>query len=249
MKQGSGRRLLWLLAGSLATIAVLVLAATQLPMFRRTAANADESSTSRQAEEAQPPPNPAKQQQPSAEQPPAQATVGQQPASVQSTTANPSAGLPKIPGTSIQVPQGKRSAGATDAARPPLTTQDTSPTLNPQGDPQRTTQPVLQNPDLPNVPDTGRSRTPSPALQSQQERLVEMAIRAGAIRRSLDNLRRAQARSGLGLRRDFEMAEQRLIFQMDEAEAAIKAGDGAAAEKHLDGAEAPLKLLENNLGK
>jgi hypothetical protein len=76
-----------------------------------------------------------------------------------------------------------------------------------------------------------------------------MAIRAGAIRRSLDNLRRAQARSGLGLRRDFEMAEQRLIFQMDEAEAAVKAGDAAAAEKHLDGAEAPLKLLENNLGK
>jgi serine/threonine-protein kinase len=248
MKQGSGRRLLWLLAGSLATIAVLVLAATQLPMFRRTAANADESSTSKQAEKAQPPSNPAKEQ-PSVEQPPAQVTAGQQPVSVQSTTANPSVGLPKIPSTGVQVSQGKRSAGATDAARPPLTTQVTPATLNPQGDPQRATQPPTQNPDPPNVPDTGRSRTSSPALEAQQQRMVDLAIRAGAIRRSLDNLRRAQARSGLGLRRDFEMAEQRLIFQMDEAEAAIKAGDAAAAEKHLDGAEAPLKLLENNLGK
>jgi hypothetical protein len=74
-------------------------------------------------------------------------------------------------------------------------------------------------------------------------------MRTGPIRRSLENLRRAQARSGLGLRRDFETAEQRLVYLLDEAEAALKSGDAAAAEKHLDAAELSLRFLENNLGR
>jgi hypothetical protein len=89
----------------------------------------------------------------------------------------------------------------------------------------------------------------SEALQQQRERLIEVATRTGAIRRSVDNLRRAQARSGLGLRRDFETAEQRLVYLLDEAEAALKRGDAAAAEKHLDGADISLRFLESNLGR
>jgi hypothetical protein len=79
--------------------------------------------------------------------------------------------------------------------------------------------------------------------------MIEIATRTGAVRRSIDNLRQAQARSGLGLRRDFETAEQRVIFLLDEAEGALKRGDAAAAEKHLDGAEISLRFLESNLGR
>ena len=79
--------------------------------------------------------------------------------------------------------------------------------------------------------------------------MIEIATRTGPLRRSLDNFRQTQARSGLGLRRDFETAEQRVVYLMDEAEAALKRGDAPSAEKHLDGAEISLRFLESNLGR
>ncbi len=76
-----------------------------------------------------------------------------------------------------------------------------------------------------------------------------MGARISAVRTSLDNLRRAQAQSGLGLRSDMVAAEERLLYQMSEADKSLANNDAASARKRLDAAETDLGKLENFLGK
>jgi hypothetical protein len=78
---------------------------------------------------------------------------------------------------------------------------------------------------------------------------MQLAIRAGAVRQTLANLKQQQARMGLGVRSDFVSAEQRLAFSMDEAEAAIKSADAATANRQLEAAERSLGFLEDKLGR
>lgn len=79
--------------------------------------------------------------------------------------------------------------------------------------------------------------------------MMLMSARVSSVRGSLDNLKNAQAQSGLGLRRDMADAEQRLLYQMGEAGASLNANDAAAAVKRLDAAENDLEKLESFLGK
>ncbi len=78
---------------------------------------------------------------------------------------------------------------------------------------------------------------------------MNMATRAGAARTSLGNLRRSQAAMGLSVRTDLLSAENRVVMLMDQAEAAVRSGDPAAANQSLDSAEPPLSFLESKLGK
>ncbi len=80
------------------------------------------------------------------------------------------------------------------------------------------------------------------------ERLTQVAARASAVRASLDQLKQSQARSGLGLRRDMAAAEQRMGFNLAQAEEKLGAGDRAGAERNLDLAERALEQLEKFLG-
>jgi hypothetical protein len=66
---------------------------------------------------------------------------------------------------------------------------------------------------------------------------------------AIDNLRRVQAQSGLGMRQDVLTAQQRAEFYMDEAEAALKSGDPAAMRKALDSAEREIERLDTFLGR
>ena len=66
------------------------------------------------------------------------------------------------------------------------------------------------------------------------------------VRRSLQ---RQQAASGLSPRSDMVAADQRLGYQLDQAEASLQQGDAASAKKRLDAAERELEKLEAFLGK
>lgn len=97
----------------------------------------------------------------------------------------------------------------------------------------------------------GSRPAPPPASASAadlDERLTQVAARASAVRGSLDQLKQAQARSGLGLRRDMAAAEQRMGFNLAQAEEKLAAGDSAGAERNLDLAEKALEQLEKFLG-
>lgn len=75
-----------------------------------------------------------------------------------------------------------------------------------------------------------------------------LGVRARTVKTSLDNLRRQQARSGLGLRADMATAEQRMEYYLDETEAAVKNNDAQAAKRNLDLADREVSKLENFLG-
>jgi len=87
------------------------------------------------------------------------------------------------------------------------------------------------------------------ALTELRERSNLMSVRVGTIRASFQSLQRQQAASGLSPRSDMVAADQRLGYQLDQAEASLQQGDAAAAKKRLDAAERDLEKLESFLGK
>jgi hypothetical protein len=86
------------------------------------------------------------------------------------------------------------------------------------------------------------------ALNEMREQLPQLEIRASAVRSSLANLQREQSRQGLGLRGDIVATAQRMDYQLNSAEDALKRGDAAAAKKSLDAAEKAVSKIESFLG-
>ena len=76
-----------------------------------------------------------------------------------------------------------------------------------------------------------------------------LSIRAGTVRTSLEALRKAQARSGLGLRADMAASAQRMDYLLSQADSALQRGDAAAGQKNLDLAEKEVSKLEKFLGQ
>jgi hypothetical protein len=75
-----------------------------------------------------------------------------------------------------------------------------------------------------------------------------LGTRANSIRQSLDTLKQQQARSGLSLRADIVSTQQRMEYQLDQAEGALTAGDPSKAKKSLESAEREIEKLEKFLG-
>jgi hypothetical protein len=73
--------------------------------------------------------------------------------------------------------------------------------------------------------------------------------RAAAVAGSVDNLRRQQSASGLGLRPDMAAARASMDYTMGEAKAALASGDAATAKRSLDMAEQQVEKLEKFLGR
>jgi len=76
-----------------------------------------------------------------------------------------------------------------------------------------------------------------------------ISIRVSTIRAAFQNFQRQQAAQGLSPRSDMVGADQRLGYQLDQAEAAMQSGDAEGARKRLDAAERDLERLEKFLGK
>jgi len=232
----SGHRGLYMALGAVVAIALLAVAATQLPRWLRTGAA------------------PAQQTVMPPQQEPEVAT----PAQAQPQTVEPQPPTPAPPsGPAGATPAGAApspAAPAGPAARPPARPRQTggeppAPAATPGGydvAPRSTPAPAA-----PSQPPAAPSRPPASeqALQQLQQQMVMLASRAGAVRTSLETLQRQQAAMGLSLRGDISASWKRMEYYLDQAEAALGKGDEAGARRHLEAAERELDRLETFLGR
>jgi hypothetical protein len=205
--------------GALAAVAVIVVAATQLPRWQKTQAGETATPAAQQAPvQTQPP---AQQPQPSVEPPPAQ------PPAVQET--KPVATEPKRPARPPSSP-----APAAELAKTPPPVQQ----------PPQSAEPARQVPAEPTVTSEQRQE-----FLQIRERAISLAARADALRASLKNLEDQQRRSGLSLRTDISTSWKRMDYFLDEAEAALKARDLPGAKRAVNLAEREADKLDQFLGR
>lgn len=229
-RQGSSKRLVYMIAGSLATIAVLVVAAIQIPKWREARAG---GAAQTPVVETQTPPPEQQATPPAVETPPQQ-----QP----ETAAAP-------PPKAEAPPQTVRSG----PPRTPARTSTAPPAVQHQQAAPPSQQAVQQQAPPPAAPPPAAERGPDPARQAElrnlRERMMLQATRLTSSKAAIDNMRRVQAQSGLGMRQDVLTAMQRAEYYMDESENALKSADPAAARKALDSAEREIERLERFLGR
>jgi hypothetical protein len=89
---------------------------------------------------------------------------------------------------------------------------------------------------------------PSADVQEAEDRLIQINARAGAARRGVGQIRSQQEAMGLGLRSDVEAAESRLDSYLNAANTEIRRGNGQAAMRDIDKADAELATLDKFLG-
>lgn len=219
-------RTLYMLAGSLATVAVAAVLITQAPKFLRTNAQQPPVVTEQPNQE----PPPVTQQQPQTQTPdmPPQTQQQQQPASQVSIPRLPAAtgtptshGAASIPSQQSQIPQPQR-----ETPPPPQQQQAQTPPPAPQ----------------PQAPAVDRG-----ALDEQRKRVIQMAQRIVTAKAAYQQLRESMAQQGLRPRADLQGSTQRMQFEMDQAEAALNSGNAGQAKQHLDYAERALEAVEKAL--
>jgi serine/threonine-protein kinase len=220
---------LYIALGSLATIAVIIAAVTQIPKFRRTTAE------SAPAVVASAPAQPAQ-----AELPPA-ATPSPAPAPAETPTVSQPP-VSAAPATKAAAPAVRRAPAAAAVPAPAPARQPVEQQVSP---PQQAPPPQAAPPPAASAADA--------AKEAQLEKLRDqgslLSIRAATVRTSLESLRKAQARSGPGLRADMAASAQRMDYLLNQADAALQRGDAAAVQSNLDLAEKEVSKLEKFLGQ
>lgn len=238
-------RALYIVIGSVATIAVLVLAATQLPRFFGTRAGAPAAveqpvPAAEASPVSMPEPEPAASQpeaKPEAIQPGGDAALDLKP--LQPAPARTAPGMPSSPARRLESREAAPQSSYTPAQPSPAAAE-------PAGQPAAQAQPSYQPP-APVQP--AAPAVDERELSELREKLMLLGARVNAAQASLNRLKQEQARMGLGLRGDIAAAAQRMEYYMDEAEAALKRGDAAAAKRHLDNADRETTRLEKFLGR
>ncbi len=239
--QPGGHRGRYLILGSVVTLAVLVVAGTQAPKFLHKSSQTETASA--------PASVPA-----SAVAPAVQSTL---PATTPvSETTSPA------PGQAVQNPaqpvlQTRPEQRAASSLKPSMGQQSSRPAVTPsnsQSQAQSSAPAMQQSAPPPAAPAAAQQAAPAPspaeaaALNEAREQLPQLGIRASAVRASLENLQRSQAKQGLGLRSDIVATAQRMDYQLNAADDALKRGDGAGAKKALDAAEKAVSKIESFLG-
>ena len=238
----SSHRGLYMVLGSVVAIAVLVAAGLEIPKWWKARASGEPQTPVTQTQPAT--------QQPTAQQPPVQQTPAA-PSPAQVEQPAPAAVPPQQQQPVEQpAPRGIRTVPAQpvpNVKRPPPAVQQQQP---PSAPPVVAQQPPQQ---LEQAKPVQTPSGPDPAVVKQLDELRHrqtlMAVRAGAIKGSLDRLQQEQARAGLGISSDLVATNQRMAYYMDLAEAAIRDGKPDVAQKHLDNAERELSKLEDRFGR
>jgi eukaryotic-like serine/threonine-protein kinase len=231
--QAASHRGLYMALGGVLVVAVLALAAIYLPGWYR--ARAGGAQTPPVVDQQHPP----TQQQGAAATETSLEAAAQPPGQTPTSTQPPSSAL-QTPGTSVQPPS---SALRTPRQTPP---SRTAPARTPAGAVEPPVQPehATAPPQQPGPPPVDQA-----ALERQRERLGLLAARSNAVRGTLQNLEQQQRSQGLGLRGDISASWKRMEFLLDEAEAALKRQDLAAAKRNLENAERETDKLEQFLGR
>lgn len=234
--QASSRRGLYMVIGSVLTLAIVIGAVTQIPKFFKTSANVGTTSPVVTQPVAPPSQTVTPQSQPAATSP------GPQPAQPQ--TAQP---LPQ------NVPP------VTTPARP--TRQQETLAQSHKGAAAQVTQQVQQQVAAPTQPPpnpVAQQAPPQPAgpdpavlkeIEELRQRQTLMSVRMEGVKGSLNRLSAQQASSGLGTSGDLTGAARRMQVFMDQATSQLRAGDPASAKKSLDSAERELEKLEEKFNR
>ena len=219
VRPAKSHRGLYVLAGAVLTIVILLAAGIQVANWRKTRAG-----------EAPQPVEPP----PAVVQEPAQAPVPPPPAVPPATPQATPAQLAPAPAP-VSAPPVQKPV----VPQPPPPASQTKPAIPPQ---QAPAPPVERSLTAPAPKD-------SAASNELRDRMVFLAARAATVRNGLANLERQQGRMGLGLRPDMAAANQRMDFLLKEAGGALASGDADAAKRNADMAEREVEKLEKFLGK
>lgn len=238
-RSGSNRAI-WMAAGAIACVLVLIAAAIAIPHFSK--GKAASTTVAHQIEKANNQLPQVPSSNPQTDSSPAPAI--QQPAN-QSQSA---------PISEVKVQQnGPRNAPANGVNRPVRSLQSQVIASAPPGG--NTSAPTSLPPAQATAPPPVQAPVVQPAGPSQadiekvQESLMQLHARADAIKGSVDNLRRQQAADGLGLSPEIAGAATRLDQYLQAADRASQSNDLAAAQRYMDNAEKQLGVLEAKFGR
>jgi serine/threonine-protein kinase len=229
------RRGLYMAVGSAVTIAVLAIAALQAPRF---------FSSGRAAGPVQVPApstvtDPHPQQAPSTNTPPdvPPAKPAEPAASLIAPVSAPAHSQPR---ESVQRIPDSKPAAAVERPDTSVASAPNTPAANQSAVPGAVS---AQTPQAPVTPPNTED------LRASRELLMLLGTRANSVKASLTSLKQQQARMGTNLRGDILTAEQRMEFYLDEAEAAVRAGEAGKAKISLQSAERALEVVEKFLGR
>jgi eukaryotic-like serine/threonine-protein kinase len=244
----SSRRGLYMALGSLATIAVVVVAAVEGPKWFAPggAASATQVPVTTSAP-LQTTPAPVASAPPVVETPSASAPAPSSASAPGSTASAPGSTLP-APGSAASapapfdpaVPKVQREKTVTAQRKEPPNSAQVPPPAPQRQDPPK--QPAQADPN-------DDAKATATALRDEGESLMLLDTRANSIKGSLDTLQQQQARSGLNLRGDIVSSRQRMEAYLNEADASLKSGDPARAKKNMNSAEREIEKLEKFLGR
>ncbi len=223
---------LYMALGSVLTILILVLAAMQIPKYRRTSAESVSPRTDVSAP-------PQAEPQPQATQPPQ---------AVQEDAIAPPAQAPPQSARTTTVPPPQTRPAVQKAVPAPVSGPPAVKSQVRQEEAPPAEQAEQRVPAQAAVPPPAAEAKTTALLEDTRDQFVLLATRATAAKGSIENLRRRQEASGLGLRADIAAGLQRMEYYLDECEAALKKGDAAAGKKNLDAAERETSKLEGFLG-
>ncbi len=243
------RRGLWIALGGLMVVALLAVAALQLPRFLGTSASEPETPAAEAQPASQQPAQPAAESQ----APPASEMTAQPPAEQSAQPVQPAAAVMSAPGAAAAIEKATTAVVPSSRRQTPASSRSSAPAQSmmmageqPSAQPAPPSQPVSA------APAPSQPAQPAPdasALAAVRERIRMMSSRANAASRTLKTLEAQQQASGLGMRGDISAAWDRASEALEEARAAVKAGDAAAAKSALDTAERDLDRLDKFLGR
>ncbi len=231
------RRALWIAVGAVIAIIVIVAVAIQIPKFRQTTAETTPIQATQESVEATtqlpemvPLPAPAEQQAAEIASPASKSeAIPESGPAVRTESSSPSQYKPASKPTPSKILSSKQPAVEIPVGldtQPESVVRSVSPVTVPSEDAAVAAQ-----------------------LDEVRKQMDLLGIRMQTVKESVENLRRQQAASGLGLRGDIAESAQRMEYYYGQAEAAHKKRDIEAAKKNLDLAEREVSKLERFLGR
>jgi len=244
-----GYRGLYMTLGALIALAIIVVAATQIPRFLKTHAGGDQAAQVT---------NPALSTNPPATNPadtgtPAGTSTTPAPSTPDAgSAASPAAGAGAPSGVVSSAPATQHAASPAGAGKKPASRTQVSADMAAGGGagPETPAPPVVSQ----SATTTSAAPAPSSAANAQEmEELTDLhgklAVRAETANASVDNLRKQMAASGNNLRADVAGSQTRMKMYMDKFDAAMNAGDPVAARKYMALAEHEVDFLEKFFGQ
>jgi hypothetical protein len=115
----------------------------------------------------------------------------------------------------------------------------------------------VENPRVTTVPVPAEAQPAAPRpseprsaeLDQLDDDIDQLSTKTAAVNGSLDRLQEAQARQGLGLRRDMAAHQQSMNMNLAKAREAADRGDASRAKRYYDLARTDLEALEEFLGR